>query len=139
MNCSNTIKAHMKKMQNKKTKKYTTLVTHNGSFHSDDIFACATISLILEKKKQKFEIIRTRDEKIIPTGDYVFDVGGVYNPKKNRFDHHQKGGAGKRVNGIEYASIGLVWKKFGKELAGSAKIAEFVSVHQLTQMIMHLI
>jgi uncharacterized UPF0160 family protein len=109
-----------------KTDKKIKLVTHNGSFHSDDIFACATLALILEKKKQKFEVIRTRDEDIIPDGDYVFDVGGIYNPKKNRFDHHQKGGAGKRKNGIEYASIGLVWKKFGKELSGSTRVAQYI-------------
>ena len=73
-----------------------TLITHNGSFHTDDIFACATLSLMLEKKGEKFEIIRTRDEEIIKTGDYVFDVGGVYDEEGNRFDHHQKGGAGVR-------------------------------------------
>ncbi|MFA5778396.1 MAG: MYG1 family protein [Candidatus Paceibacterota bacterium] len=109
-----------------KTIKINKLVTHDGPFHSDDIFACATIALFLEKKKEKFKIIRTRDEKIINNGDYVFDIGGIYNEKKNIFDHHQKGGAGKRSNGIEYASFGLVWKKFGPKISGSSTIASAI-------------
>src|SRR3989344_3284871 len=103
-------------MRNSKAKK---LVTHNGSFHADDIFATATLSLMLEKEGEKFEIIRTRDEEVIKDGDYVFDVGGIYDAGKNRFDHHQVGGSGKRENGIEYASVGLVWKKFGINLCGT--------------------
>lgn len=31
------------------------------------------------------------------------------------FDHHQKNRNGKRKNGIYYSSIGLLWKKFGKD------------------------
>ncbi|MFA6524073.1 MAG: MYG1 family protein [Candidatus Paceibacterota bacterium] len=105
------------------------LITHNGSFHADDIFACATLSILLEKKREIFEIIRTRDEEIIKNGDYVFDVGGIYDENLNRFDHHQKGGAGKRENGIEYSSFGLVWKKFGEELCGSVNVAKIVEEH----------
>jgi uncharacterized UPF0160 family protein len=107
----------------KTTKK---LITHDGSFHADDIFACAALCLMLEKDNEKFKIIRTRDEKIIKNGDYVFDVGGVYDKKTNRFDHHQPGGAGGRDNGIEYSSFGLVWKKFGRKICGSQKVADIL-------------
>lgn len=100
------------------------LVTHNATFHLDDIFACATLSMLLESKGEKFEIIRTRDEDIIKHGDYVFDIGGSYDSEKNRFDHHQHGGAGERTNHIPYSSFGLVWKKFGKELCGVEEISE---------------
>ena len=72
-------------------KKLIELVTHDGSFHTDDIFACATLSILLENKKEKFKIIRTRNQKIIDSGDYVFDVGVIYNEKLNKFDHHQIG------------------------------------------------
>ena len=47
------------------------LITHDGSFHSDDIFACATLCLVLEKKGEKFEIIRTRDEEILKLQDIL--------------------------------------------------------------------
>jgi uncharacterized UPF0160 family protein len=98
------------------------LVTHDGSFHADDVFACATLSLVLEKENKGFEIIRTRDEETIKSGDVVFDVGGIYDEITNRFDHHQKGGAGKRKNGIEYSSFGLVWKKFGAFLSSDEEM-----------------
>ncbi len=109
-------------------KSHKKLVTHNSSFHTDDIFAAATLSILLENKGEKFEIIRTRDPKIISSGDYVFDVGGVCDSDTNRFDHHQKGGAGRREGEplIEYASFGLVWKKFGVEVCGSKKAAEVI-------------
>jgi uncharacterized UPF0160 family protein len=110
------------------------LITHDGSFHADDVFACATLALLLKKKGERFKIIRTRDEEIIKKGDYAFDVGGIYDAEKNRFDHHQKGGAGKRLassrvegeNGIEYSSFGLVWKKFGEEICGNKEVADFI-------------
>ncbi len=92
------------------------LITHNGSFHADDLFAAATLALMLEKKGQRYEIIRTRAPEILETGDYVFDVGGIYDPSINRFDHHQKGGAGARETGIPYSAFGLVWKHFGLDL-----------------------
>ncbi len=60
------------------------------------------------------------------SGDYVFDVGGVHTPEENRFDHHQIGGAGRHENGIDYAAFGLVWKKFGVEVAGSTEAAKII-------------
>jgi len=95
------------------------IITHSGGFHCDDVFAVATIALALDKNKQEYEIIRTREPEIISTGDYVVDVGGQYDPAKNRFDHHQEGGAGARDNGVPYAAFGLVWKTFGKDLSGN--------------------
>src|SRR3989344_2394959 len=103
------------------------LVTHNGAFQSDDIFGCAALCLLLEREGQEFEIIRTRDPEIIKTGDYVFDVGGIHDEATNRFDHHQINGAGKGLDNIEYAAFGLVWKKFGKVLAGGEKQAELIN------------
>ncbi len=114
----------MKFLKNFMEKKNKKLITHSGSFHADEVFACATLSIMLEAQGETFKIIRTRDEEKIKRGDYVFDVGGIYDPKINRFDHHQIGGAGKRENGIEYSSFGLVWKHFGTIVAGSHEVAE---------------
>ena len=102
------------------------LITHDGSFQADDIFAAASLSLFLEKRGEDFEIIRTRNPKIIETGDYVFDVGGIYDSATNRFDHHQLSFQEKRSNGILYSSFGLVWKKFGIELCNSDKAKEII-------------
>lgn len=99
------------------------VIVHNGSFHTDDIFAVASLSLLLAGK---IKIIRTRDQKIISKGDYVVDVGGIYDYKTNRFDHHQRGGGGKRENGVSYASFGLVWKHYGEKISGGKEIAEII-------------
>ncbi len=96
-------------------------VTHNGVFHADDVFSAALLELLFN---QKITFIRTRDEKMIAGADYAFDVGGVYDPSKKRFDHHQVGGAGKRENGIPYAAFGLLWKEYGEKLSGSRAVAE---------------
>lgn len=101
--------------------KKKTVVVHNGQFHADDLFAAATLSLVLQNRVR---IVRTRDEKTIESADYVADVGGVYDPALQRFDHHQKGGAGTHENGIPYAAFGLVWKTYGEQLCGSKEIAE---------------
>ena len=96
-----------------------TIVTHDGKFHADDVFAVAALFL----REPSAKIIRTRDEAEIRAADFVVDVGGVYDEGRNRFDHHQVGGALFRGNGVAYAAFGLVWKKFGEELSGSARAA----------------
>ncbi len=99
-----------------------TIVTHNSTFHADDVFAVATILLMEPDAK----IIRTRDRELISKGDFVVDVGYEYDAERNRFDHHQPGGAGKRENGIQYASFGLVWRKFGEKLSGGKEEFELI-------------
>ena len=100
------------------------IVTHSGGFHADDAFAVAALLLYREKTAGIAEVVRTRDPAVIAGGDFVVDVGGEYDEARNRFDHHQPGGAGVRPNGVPYASFGLVWKKFGAALSGSVAIAE---------------
>jgi uncharacterized UPF0160 family protein len=102
------------------------VATHSGDFHADDVFACAVLLLWAEKYNNRLKIIRTRDEHIIKKADIAVDVGGIYNPDENKFDHHQKNGAGKRENGIPYASFGLIWKKYGEIVCGDNKIAEII-------------
>jgi len=98
-----------------------TLVTHNGAIHADDLFAAAALSLYLDSKGESSKVIRSRDKESIEAADYVFDVGGIYDPIKNRFDHHQKTGPGKRDNGVPFASFGLIWKHFGLDLCAGEK------------------
>ncbi len=98
------------------------LVTHDGKFHADDVFAVATILLA----EEGVTVVRTRDEKRIADADCVVDVGGIYDEEKGRFDHHQPSGAGVRASTIPYASFGLVWKRYGEKLAGSKAIAQKV-------------
>ena len=96
------------------------IVTHDSSFHTDDICAVATLLLVLGDA----EVIRSRDTEVYKTADYLVDTGMKYDPAHHFFDHHQPEGAGVRKNGIPYASFGLVWKEFGEQLAGGKKEAE---------------
>lgn len=100
------------------------VVTHNGGFHADDVFAVATLQLHVGI--EQVQVIRTRDEAIIAKGDWVVDVGGVHDPQQQRFDHHQHG-APVRENGIPYAAFGLVWEHVGASVAGDASIANEVA------------
>lgn len=84
------------------------IVTHNGVFHADDAFGVAALSIIYN-----VEIVRTRGLTEINSADIVLDVGEIHNPSIGRFDHHQKGGAGKRPNNVPFASAGLVWLFYG--------------------------
>jgi len=105
----------------KKIKKIN-IVTHDQSFHADDVFTVATLSIL---NKGKIKIQRTRSKKLIEKADFVLDVGGIYDGK-TRFDHHQEEGAGIRANGTPFATFGLIWKKFGTKVCGSQKIATCV-------------
>lgn len=109
------------------------IITHSGSFQADDIFAVAILILAIGEAK----VVRTRDKDQIVTADYVVDVGMVYDPVKNRFDHHQPGGAGERPNGIPYASCGLVWKEFGEKLAGGKEEADLIDTNLIQPLDAH--
>ena len=78
--------------------------THDGTFHADEVTACAL--LLLFNLIDRDKIFRTRDEEVLSKCEYVCDVGGQYTPDKKRFDHHQ----------IEYqgelSSAGMVWLDF---------------------------
>ena len=85
------------------------VVTHSGNFHADDVFSVAALKSVFST----FTLIRTRDAEVIAKADVVIDVGGEHNAATDRFDHHQRGGAGERDNGVPYSSFGLIWQKYG--------------------------
>lgn len=84
--------------------------THNGIFHCDEVLAIAMLGLLI-KDIGKVNVIRSRDIKYLEDKtDFLVDIGG------GKFDHHQKGGNGERDNKIKYASAGLIWKEFGRNI-----------------------
>lgn len=101
--------------------KKKTIVTHSSHFHPDDVCAVAVLHILLNGK---YKLIRTRNMDIARKADFLLDYGGEHDPKRQRFDHHQQGGAGVRANGVPYASFGLVWKEYGERLCGSKSVAE---------------
>ena len=99
------------------------IATHNGNFHADDVFSIAALKNIFPS----IELIRTRNLELIAKADIVIDVGGEYDADAGRFDHHQRGGAGGRENGIPYSSFGLIWQKYGLEICqGNQEVANSV-------------
>lgn len=94
-----------------------TIATHNGNFHADDVFSIAALKSIFPS----FNLVRTRDLDVIRQADLVIDVGGIYDPETGRFDHHQRGGAGARENGIPFSSFGLIWQKYGVQICEGDK------------------
>ena len=110
----------MNDISNKKLKK---IVTHSGNFHADEVFACAVLGILNDGN---VEVVRSRDPLVWATGDYVVDVGGVYDHTTGRYDHHQIGGAGAHDNGIPYSSLGLVWKHYGEIVTGTAEAARII-------------
>jgi len=76
--------------------------THDGSFHADEITACAL--LVIFDKIDLDKVVRTRDKRALDECEYVCDVGGVYDTECKRFDHHQSEYRG------EYSSAGMILK-----------------------------
>lgn len=76
------------------------IVTHNGSFHADEVVATAILRLC----GNTMPVVRTRDEATIASASIVLDVGKVLDPSSGRFDHHQyRGGS---------ATAGLIWEHY---------------------------
>lgn len=102
------------------TTKTTTLATHSGTFHADDVFGVGVLMGVFPAHT----LVRTRKQELIDAADFVVDVGGTWDAATGRFDHHQRGFDGARpayevdgqtVPGVGYASAGLVWAAYGAD------------------------
>lgn len=93
--------------------------THNGVFHCDEVLACYMLKRVYENA----DIVRTRDQEILDTCDIVVDVGGVYDPSRHRYDHHQRE-FNETMNSLnpdtpwktKLSSAGLVYHHFGHKI-----------------------
>ncbi|EJU03082.1 GAMM1 protein [Dacryopinax primogenitus] len=90
--------------------------THDGTFHCDEALAVYLLRQL--PTYANASLTRTREPAKLDSCDIVVDVGSVYDPSKQRYDHHQRGFT--EVFGHGYvtklSSAGLVYKHFGKEL-----------------------
>lgn len=87
-------------------------ITHAGTFHADEVMA--TVILLNKFKSIKLSRVNT----ITNINAFSYDIGF------GKFDHHGIDFDLKRENGIKYASCGLVWKEFGKDIVGSLNIKD---------------
>uniref|UniRef100_G3NUK3 Chromosome 12 open reading frame 10 n=1 Tax=Gasterosteus aculeatus TaxID=69293 RepID=G3NUK3_GASAC len=95
--------------------------THNGTFHCDEVLACFFLRQLPEYKDA--EIVRTRDPTKLSECDIVVDVGGEFDPKRHRYDHHQRTFAesfhslcAEKPWVTKLSSAGLVYLHFGRQL-----------------------
>ena len=81
-------------------------ITHNGNMHADEVFSTAFLDLY--KGNLRVYRVSEIDWNKVVDNTLVYDIG------RREFDHHQTD-ALKRENGITYCSLGLLWKKFGRD------------------------
>ena len=79
-------------------------ITHSGTFHADEVMA----TVFLLNKFGDIKLFRTSNPN--NKDAFIYDVGF------GEFDHHQSDFDKVRKNGIKYASCGLVWDKYGKDI-----------------------
>ncbi|RLU19739.1 hypothetical protein DMN91_008296 [Ooceraea biroi] len=100
--------------------------THDGTFHCDEVLACALLKLLPQYKDAS--IVRSRDQSILNTCDIVVDVGREYDPSRHRYDHHMrefKETVSTVMKNPRYkwtiklSSAGLIYCHFGHEILRS--------------------
>jgi len=106
-----------------------TIGTHSGTFQCDEALGCWLLRQLPEYAGAS--IVRSRDNTLFEKCDIVIDVGGVYDPAKLRFDHHQRGffetADGKQGEAAKpeeakgrwktkLSSAGLVYKHYGRTI-----------------------
>ncbi|KAL1842221.1 hypothetical protein VTJ49DRAFT_5833 [Mycothermus thermophilus] len=101
-----------------------TIGTHNGHFHADEALAVHMLRTYIPTY-QSAKLVRTRDPAVLAECHTIVDVGGEYDPARNRYDHHQRGFTttfpGRPT---KLSSAGLVYLHFGQEMVARKLGAE---------------
>ncbi|KAF5289873.1 hypothetical protein FQR65_LT02007 [Abscondita terminalis] len=128
-------KFHQMASNNKNGRFVSKIGTHNGVFHCDEALACFMLKLLPDYADA--DIIRSRDDAVLDSCDIVVDVGGVYNPKQKRFDHHQRDfveslssirpDLAKNRN-IKLSSAGLIYAHYGMEVLSELLLKNKINV-----------
>jgi len=97
------------------TGKNLVIGTHDGSFHCDEALAIGMLKCL--PKYSSATVLRTRKSDLLAACEIVVDVGAVYDPATNRYDHHQRGFE-HTFDGYKtkLSSAGLVYEHFGREI-----------------------
>lgn len=92
------------------------IITHDGRFHSNDVFCTALLLMIFPDAK----LCRVREVSSYNGNAIMYDIpGGTYS--KTCDD-----GKMKRYNGVKYGSFGLLWKHFGHHFCYENYLVELV-------------
>lgn len=93
-------------------KKAIKIGIHNGIFHADDVLCVVMIKYLYSMNMiDSFQVIRTRDEKLLSKCDIVCDIGCADIITDNRicFDHHQPDSES-YPNGVKMAACGKLFR-----------------------------
>ncbi len=103
------------------------IVTHDKNFHADEVMAYSVLRYLYPMAK----LVRSRDAKYDEDIDIVIDIGGEYNHKRGRYDHHQEGfrETFSLKTDIPMSSAGLIWKHYGIEF-----IKKFTCAYELDKI-----
>ena len=71
-----------------------------------------------------YELLRSRDPQILGSCDILIDVGGIYDPKTLRFDHHQLSfqETFDDTSHILLSSAGIVYKHYAQSILSQAPL-----------------
>ncbi|KAL2115547.1 hypothetical protein VTJ04DRAFT_9802 [Mycothermus thermophilus] len=100
-----------------------TIGTHNGHFHADEALAVYMLRTHVPLYSGA-KLIRTRDPNLLSQCHTVVDVGGEYDPSRNRYDHHQRTfNTTFPGRPTKLSSAGLVYLHFGRGIV-ARKLAQ---------------
>lgn len=87
-----------------------TVGTHDGVFHTDEVFAYAMLQNALKDvcPNSTIHLIRTRDKDVLLQCHILLDVGGEHSLETGRFDHHQDRTITKSSFGLLYDALVLM-------------------------------
>ena len=88
-------------------------ITHNGTFYGINVYSTALLSLVLPQVR----VARIEVWRDIPQNPntIVYDIGGIYDPEKNLYDHRDPKARQYHWT-TRIKTFGLLWKKYGKEI-----------------------
>ncbi|RKO98667.1 hypothetical protein CXG81DRAFT_15607 [Caulochytrium protostelioides] len=106
-----------------------TIATHSGTFHADEALAIAMLKRL--PAYANATVVRTRNPAVYNAADIVVDVGGVYDPARHRYDHHQREFTDtySSDHAVRLSSAGLVYKHFGPQVV--AQILGWPATHPM--------
>lgn len=79
-------------------------ITHSSTFHADEVMS----TVILLNRFGNIKLARVNE--VENKNAFIYDIGF------GEFDHHALNFDKVRENGIKYASLGLIWEKYGNEI-----------------------
>ena len=102
---------------------YETIYVHSGTFHSDDLLSVSFMQMLNPdiKVKRISEVTNSIYSEAEKGKALICDIGGIYNPELNMFDHHQKDDTvlsekpswDKTNSKNHHSAFGLLWKNYG--------------------------